>query len=66
MEKRTELKVYRIDKQCPKCSDGIMESVAAHAAHPMDPYDHRCIKCGYPEKYHQVYPKVEYEDITDE
>ncbi len=47
MEKRTEVKTYKVELVCESCDKGTMESCAGVVlqSHPPQ-YPHRCTECG--------------------
>lgn len=61
MEIRTELKVFKVERRCPKCNVGKLESDGrkAYLTMPMK-YKHECTKCDYVEMFDKIYPCTEY------
>ena len=47
MEKRTEVKTYKVELVCESCSEGTMESCAGMVLTSLPAqYPHRCTECG--------------------
>ena len=72
MEKKTEVKTYIVDLCCDKCNS-VMKSIETDFSLLMltnlsntIEYIYRCPKCGYEVKLTEVYPKIQYENISDE
>lgn len=63
MESRTEVRVFKIDKSCDKCNQGMMIFNGSTFTTFHTVYDHRCNQCGHLETYKKKYPVIEYERI---
>ena len=65
MEKKKEVKVYRVEMMCDKCKQGTMKQTAMmYPAFPGQ-YEHQCDCCGYRTSYKYAYPRIEYEEIEE-
>ena len=63
MEKRTEVKIIRVELVCERCHEGTMELCdgIVSASNP-PPYRHRCTKCNHANIITgKTYPYMEYE-----
>lgn len=63
MEKRTEVKAYRVDLTCESCGEGTMERCDGGMLMSDPPqYPHRCTECGAETHVTGTkYPYMEYE-----
>lgn len=63
MEKRVEVKTYKVYKICPVCKNGEMNpNGMVYTLNPAA-YEHICNCCGHKATFRETYPRIEYKEI---
>lgn len=66
MEIKTEVKTFKIQKQCPSCKTGFL--IANGSVFPMSSpiFSHNCDSCNLVFTFSKAYPYFEYEPIKND
>lgn len=61
MEVEKEVRVLKIDFECPKCEAGFLRPTGAALMSNPPIYPHKCNSCEYVQSFKHSYPIIRYE-----
>lgn len=63
MEFETKVETFRVDKQCERCKEGMMQCTGRGITTLKTSWEHVCDNCGFSEWFDEAYPSMRNRDI---